>query len=101
MSDAMHDYLFLMHPLPPGSDRNPGDWGSYLARLRRTGRFGGGSSVGGGVCVSRSGVAPISMPLAGYIRVSADSIEDACALLEGNPVIEAGGTVEVRELPRD
>lgn len=97
----MHDYLFLMHPLPPGSNASPGDWGSYLARLRRTGRFDGGSSVGGGVCVSRSGITPVSTPLAGYIRVRADSIEDACALLEGNPVIEAGGTVEVRELLRD
>ena len=38
--------------------------------------------------------------LAGYIRVNADSLEQAKALLAGNPVFEAGGTVEIRELPR-
>jgi hypothetical protein len=32
--------------------------------------------------------------------VQADSIDDARRFLEGNPVFEAGGTVEIRELPR-
>ena len=38
--------------------------------------------------------------LAGYIRVTADSLDQAKTLLAGNPVYEAGGTVEIRELPR-
>ena len=98
----MNDYILLMHALPPGSAQPTGDWASYLHRLRNTGRFNGGSSIGAGVCVSSRGITPtLSTSLTGYIRVSADSIKDACALLEGNPVIEAGGTVEVRELPRD
>ena len=39
--------------------------------------------------------------LSGYLRVEAASLEDACRFLEGNPVFESGGTVEIRELPRD
>lgn len=38
--------------------------------------------------------------LTGYIRVSADSMDQAKSLLAGNPHFEAGGTVEIRELPR-
>jgi hypothetical protein len=37
--------------------------------------------------------------LAGYIRVRADNLDEAKSLLAGNPVFEAGGTVEIRELP--
>lgn len=98
----MNDYLFLTHQLPQGTRDSPGAWPSYLDRLRRTGQFSGGSSIGGGLSVSRSGVTPdISTQLTGYIRVSANSLDEACKLLEGHPVIDAGGTVEVRELPRD
>jgi hypothetical protein len=39
--------------------------------------------------------------LNGYIRVAAQNLEAAQALVIGNPVYEAGGTVEIRELPRD
>lgn len=38
---------------------------------------------------------PQSLP-----AVAADSLDAARALLAGNPVFEAGGTVEIRELPR-
>lgn len=43
----------------------------------------------------------ITAHLSGYIRVQAESLEAAKALLDGNPTFEAGGTVEIRELPRD
>jgi hypothetical protein len=98
----MNDYILLMHALPPGSAQPTGDWTTYLHRLRSTGQFNGGSSIGAGVCVSSRGITPtLSTSLTGSIRVSAPSIEEACALLDGHPLIEAGGTVEVRELPRD
>ena len=38
--------------------------------------------------------------LGGFIRVEAESLADAEALLAGNPVFENGGTVEIRELPK-
>jgi hypothetical protein len=42
----------------------------------------------------------ITKHLAGYIRVAAATIDEAKSLLIGNPHFEAGGTVEIRELPR-
>jgi hypothetical protein len=38
--------------------------------------------------------------LTGYIRVNANSLDQAKTLLTGNPHFEAGGTVEIRELPQ-
>jgi len=53
------------------------------------------------MCVRKTG-APGSLTehLAGFIRVNADSLDHAKSLLAGNPVFEAGGTVEIRTLPR-
>jgi hypothetical protein len=42
----------------------------------------------------------ITAPIGGFIRVEAESLADAEALLAGNPVFE-DGTVEIRELPKD
>ena len=38
--------------------------------------------------------------LTGYFRVVADSLDDAKSMLAGNPLYEAGGTVEICELSR-
>ncbi len=73
-----------------------------LEKLRATGRFDGGSSIGDGECVAKAGQPPgITAHLAGYIRVRAETLEAAKQLLHGNPTFEAGGTVEIRELPRE
>jgi hypothetical protein len=37
---------------------------------------------------------------ANYIRIEAANLAEAEALLDGNPVYEAGGTVEIRRLPQ-
>ena len=77
------------------------DWGAYFARLRAGGHFDGGSAIGGGACFRKSDDArPLSV-LSGYIRIQAESLAQAKSLLAGNPVYEAGGTVEIRELPRE
>lgn len=53
-------------------------------------------------CVRKNGTVPhISAHLTGFIRVEADRLEQAKCSLIGNPVFEAGGMVEIRELPRD
>lgn len=99
----MNDYMLLMHDDSPnaGDSSIQHDWQPYLARLRNTGRLAGGSAIGTGVCVSKSGVAKdITAHLLGFIRIQANSIDEARKLLDGNPVYEAGGTVEIRELPR-
>jgi hypothetical protein len=96
----MPDYLFLMHD----DTTQPVDiraWNPYFATLSATGSFQGGSAIGGGVCARKTGAAPaITALLGGFIRISADSLDHAQTLLAGNPVFEAGGTVEIRELPQ-
>lgn len=94
----MPDYILLMRDDVPVLDAA---WEPYLQRLRETGRFQGGSAIGNGVCVRKDGRhVRVTRSLVGYLRVEAASFEDAKALLAGNPHLEAGGTVEIRELPR-
>ncbi|MCC6153302.1 MAG: hypothetical protein IT367_06060 [Candidatus Hydrogenedentes bacterium] len=77
------------------------DWDGYFAKLGQAGAFQGGSAIGKGICLAKSGAAPeITAHLAGYIRVQAENLAQAQELVAGNPVFEAGGTVEVRELPK-
>jgi hypothetical protein len=93
----MTDFLFLMHE---GETTSPAQWEAYLGRLGSQGVLRGGSAIGGGVCLKKSGAAPaISRNIVGYIKVEAADMAAAQALLAGNPVYEAGGAVEVRELP--
>lgn len=94
----MADYIFLMHDDSVVVDTA---WEPYLRGLRQSGCFQGGSAIGEGVCVRKTGVSRAGTThLGGYIRVSAESLEQAKSLLTGNPVFETGGTVEIRELPR-
>ena len=95
----MPDYILLMHDdAAPG----PQDWEPYFRRLRASGAFQGGSAIGAGICARKTGATPpVTTQLAGYIRITAQDLDDARTFLEGNPVYEAGGTVEIRELPRD
>jgi hypothetical protein len=94
----MPEYILLMH-----NDALDGDaeWEPYLTRLKQDGFFEGGSAIGDGICVRQRGTpAPLTIQLAGYIRLSAENLEQAKSLLAGNPHFEAGGTVEIRELSR-
>src|SRR5215475_7198885 len=96
----MTDYIFLMHD-DAIADIDDREWEPYLRKLQQSGFFQGGSAIGGGVCARKSGApASVTEHLTGFIRVIADNLDQAKSLLTGNPVFEAGGTVEVRELPR-
>jgi hypothetical protein len=99
----MHDYIIFMHnDVPPGATVNTDAWTGYLARLRESGGFQGGGSIGDGLCLSRGPTQPrVTRHITGYIKIRADSLEHAQGMVPGNPVFEAGGTVEIRELPRD
>jgi hypothetical protein len=97
------DYLFLMHNDTPKQQDESGNeaWGSYLGKLEASGNFQGGSAIGGGLCFRKRDAAPaITGHLSGFLRISATIIDDARTIIVGNPVFEAGGTVEIRELPR-
>ena len=96
----MADYIFLMHDdvrLKP----SPESWTAYLSELRDRGVFDGGSAIGAGTAFRKEGVSSRnSSHLSGYIRIRAKDVEEARRFLAGNPVFEAGGTVEILELPR-
>ena len=95
----MPDYILLMHDDAGAYDEAA--WEPYLRGLRERHAFEGGSEVGDGLCVRKQGAAPpVTAHLVGYVRVSAADLDGAKALLAGNPHFEAGGTVEIRELPR-
>lgn len=96
----MPDFLLLSHD--DTTDTPSGEmWGTYLSRLRDLGVFDGGSAIGRGETVRKTKApAPLSARLNGYLRVRAPNLSAARDLLDGHPVYEAGGTVEIRELPK-
>jgi len=96
----MTDYILFMHDdAPPGSDEQ---WGAYFTLLRQSGAFEGGSSIGQGITIRASGTpGPASDHLTGFIRIRAETLDQARRLAEANPVFVAGGTIEIRELPMD
>jgi len=116
----MNDFLLLMHNDAVDSQlaNDAEAWERYFALLQQSGSFAGGSEIGVGRCfrkeIERSGSESMSgamqkaaIPqansdhLTGFIRVQVANMAGAEALLSGNPVYEAGGTVEIRELLRD
>lgn len=99
----MNDYMLLMYDdVPDGQARPDEDWAAYFAKLRAAGVFQGGSSIGDGITVSKTSTTTnITRHISGYIRVRAADLDGARELVAGNPVYEAGGTIEVRELPKD
>lgn len=100
----MNEYILLMHDnvTDAASAEDGENWGKYLSALRGSGQFDGGSSIGKGESL-RVGQPPrdAETRITGFIRVRAKDYEDAKRFLEGNPVYEAGGTVEIRELTQD
>ena len=93
------DFLLLMH-----NDYDLGDqienWQPYLDMLSSAGALRGGSAIGSGLCVRRSASArDISSHLVSYVKIETRDLDHARQLMVGNPVYEAGGTVEIRELP--
>ena len=98
----MNDYILFMHNDVPGEDRRRDEeWQAYFTKLRAADVFQGGSAIGDGVCASKSGLPrQITQHISGYIRIQAASLSAAREMVEGNPVYEAGGTVEIRELPK-
>lgn len=99
----MGGYMYLMHndELPQATGGAGFSWDDYFEKLKALGCFRGGSAIGDGKCVRRQSDPPgIYDAIVGYIVVEAKNLADAEAMLAGNPVFEAGGTVEIRELPQ-
>ena len=96
----MPDYIVFMHG-DATDDPLASDWDAYIAKLSARGAFRGGSAIGPGQCLRSTGpAAEVTSQIAGYIRIEASGWDQAKTLMDGNPVLEAGGTVEIRELPK-
>jgi hypothetical protein len=95
----MPEYILFMHDDVVADD--PDAWASYLGKLKGMGVFEGGSEIGDGRCFRKRG-APrqITTHLSGYIRINVPTIDEVASLLNDNPHYQAGGTVEIRELPK-
>ncbi len=87
----MADFVMVMM-----GSASKGDWDTYIEKLIASGGFRGGSSLGNGVAVVK-GAEDSECTITGFMRLSADSLDEARELLEGNPLYEAGGRVELLE----
>lgn len=100
----MKQFLLLMHRdfVNKKVAEDPAGWGDYLKKLRGTGQFEGGSELANGEVFRKDGApAAMTSSVDGFIQIRAESLNDLRALIEGNPVYEAGGSIEVREMPQD
>lgn len=91
----MPEFMMLMKSGDHGGSAV--DWEQYVKTLSESGMFRGGSALGNGIRVSQDDKNEDCI-MTGYMRFEADSIEQVLALVPGNPVIDAGGEVEVLEL---
>ncbi len=91
-------------PRSPEDARKSGEkWSSWEQALRSAGRSVTGAQLeSGGQCVTGSvrkvaeGAFPGDQVMGGYYLVSASSPADAMEVAKGCPVLDSGGTVEVR-----
>ena len=100
----MNEYIIFMFNDATNQAASEDDtlWSEYISKLRQTGQFDGGSSIGGGERF-RKGQATKSAitEISGFIRVRADCVEAAKNLLVGNPAYEAGASIDIRELIKE
>jgi hypothetical protein len=97
----MQRFLVLMNS-DTESPEQSGLWDSYINGLIEAKHLLGGSSLGNGVTVRKPKLdgTPIANHV-GYLLLEATNIEEAKTLLLGNPVYEAGGSIEIHELVAD
>ena len=100
----MQDFILLMHNDAKTNVENTllDAWSRYIETLQMKGVFQGGSSIGSGICKNALGSSKtITSHLVGYIRIQVENLAHEEELLQGNPVFEAEGTVEIRELYKE
>lgn len=97
----MKEYILLMHNDVQDQQRadNSNNWDNYLSTLRDSGQFDGGSAIGNGQRYNKHlADQNANTEIGGFIRIRAENLQAAKQLLAGNPVYEAGGLVEIREV---
>lgn len=97
----MQRFLFLMNSDTESPEQRE-LWTSYVNGLIEGNHLLGGSSLANGVIVRKPKLEGVpSANHVGYLLIEATNIEEAKTLLLGNPVYEAGGSVEICELVVD
>jgi hypothetical protein len=97
---ATYLYLFKNDTSTDSADGDAASWDTFIGVLRDGGHFVGGGALGTG-CVRKleTTADEISAQIAGYMVVTAESLQEATALLDECPTIRRGGSVEVRHVP--
>jgi len=109
----MTDFLFLFrgggtgpNPSPEDMQRSLQKWGTWIQGLAQAGKFKageplerGGKVVAGAKKLVTDGPFVESKEIVGgYLIVSAASLEEATTMSKGCPILEEGGSVEVRQI---
>lgn len=100
----MTNYLYIYHggKEPASPEEGEKMMAAWMAWFNDMGDavVDGGNPVRQSYTVSASGVVADggANPVAGYTVVSADSIEAACEMAKGCPVMAEGGSIEVAEI---
>ena len=106
----MREFLFLFRGAesaslsPDEMQRQMQKWRAWIEDLARAGRFKSGKPLDcGGKVLADRGRLVTDRPFAeskevvgGYLIVTAESLDDAVGLARGCPILEVGGTVEIR-----
>jgi hypothetical protein len=91
----MPEFLLIMKR--GGAGGSDADWAAYLQKLRASPLFRGGSALGNGVALAaKQKAGPCSVT--GFLRFEAARLADVQPLLDGNPLYEGGGELELLEL---
>jgi len=99
----MNEYILFMHDdvLESAIANDDTRWERYMEELQASGQFDGGSSIGHGAVFKKNCISQLTpLTVSGYLRVRAENMDAARKFLSGNPIFEAGGSVEIRELSR-
>ena len=91
----MPDFIMLMR-----GNESQGDWDQYIQQMIDAGGFQGGSSLGNSISAMKEN-ADQSSDVTGFMRFSAENLDDAKSRLHGNPCYEGGGRVDILEIIPD
>ena len=101
----MPKYMYIFHanrsaaPAPEDQEAAMQAWGAWMAGIGDK-MVDPGAPVGLSKLVTANGVTDeVPSPAFGYTIVEAASMDEACAMAKGNPMLDApGGAVEVAEI---
>lgn len=111
----MADFMYLFRGPRPADDLSPEQmqkhmqrWVDWIQDLTKSGNFKAGDPLDhGGKVIQPEGKSVTDGPFAeakdvvgGYLVVAAETLDDASQLAKACPILEDGGTVEVRPIAK-